>query len=200
MTPPPAIADARPAVFTDLFMLEALHAEPSLSQRQLAARVGLPLSKAHFVLRRLIERGMVKVRNVRDSKHKLGYLYVLTPRGVEAKAKLTYRFLQRTASEYQSLRGRVERVLTTAIAKTRAGGNGTGSTAGGEHGRATGGDSARVTVALLGEGPLAEVVRDVLRERGDATIVAEPCLARVAVIIDPEHDRPEQVETLVDFS
>ncbi|MBI5508186.1 MAG: MarR family EPS-associated transcriptional regulator [Deltaproteobacteria bacterium] len=164
-------------------MLEALFAEPSLSQRQLAREVGLPLSKAHFVLRRLIEKGLVKVQNVRDSKHKMGYLYVLTPRGLEAKAKLTYRFLQRTAADYQSMRDRVEKILGAAILAARTSSNGS------------------VAVCLLGGGPLGEVVIDVIALRQDAVIVTDVDLARVAVLIDPDASRPRHSNlTLVDFA
>src|SRR5512137_678486 len=128
-------------------MLEALHAEPSLSQRQLAQKGGMPLSKAHWVLKRLIEKGMVKVRNVRDSKHKLGYLYVLTPSGLEAKAQLTYRFLTRAAQDYQRMRTTVEAAIEEALAAASAA------------------DSAPVYV--LGDGPLGEVVRDVLEAQAN---------------------------------
>ena len=167
----------------DLALLEALAVEPSLSQRQLALRVGMPLSKAHFVLRRLIEKGMVKVRSVKSSRHKLGYLYVLTPRGLEAKARLTYRFLERAAGDYRAMRERVERALDPAIRSARVPGNG------------------RVPVVLLGGGPLAEVVTDVLAVRTDATLVSDATVARVAVVIDPDAERPPQaVATVVDFS
>jgi hypothetical protein len=121
---------------------------------------------------------MVKVKNVRDSKHKLGYLYVLTPSGIEAKAKLTYRFLQRTAADYQSMRERVEKALDAAIAKAKNG-------------------SPKVCVALLGEGPLGEVVRDVLEARDDAEITTDVTLARVAVLIDREVRRPDGSDTAV---
>ena len=177
MTPPPAL-DLAPAGLTDLSMLEALHAEPSLSQRQLAREVGLPLSKAHFVLMRLIEKGMVKVKNVHDSRHKLGYLYVLTPSGIEAKARLTYRFLQRTAADYQSMRERVEKALDEAIRKAKNG-------------------EPRVKVALLGEGPLGEVVRDALTDRDDAEITTDVAHAKVAVLIDREVGRPESADTMI---
>lgn len=91
----------RPSVFeTDLPVLEALAAEPSLSERELAQCVGLNLTCAHFVLTRLVERGAHQVRDVMQSDHKPGYLYLPPPQGIEKKASLTYAFLQRTAAEY----------------------------------------------------------------------------------------------------
>ena len=178
MTPPPTILGLAPAGLADLSMLEALHAEPSLSQRQLAREVGLPLSKVHWVLTRLVEKGMVKVKNVRDSKHKHGYLYVVTPSGIEAKAKLTYRFLQRTAADYQGMRERVEKALDVAIGKAKNG-------------------SPKVCVALLGDGPLGDVVRDALADRDDAEVTRDVTLAKVLVLIDREARRPEGSETAV---
>ena len=172
------MAEKAAAGLTALFMLEALQAEPSLSQRKLARRVGVPLSKAHFILRRLVEKGMVKVRNVSKSEHRLGYLYVLTPAGIEAKAKLTYGFLQRAAADYQSMRKRVEQALDEAIQKAKNG-------------------DPKVTVALLGDGPLGEVVRDALQDRDDAEITSDVALARVAILIDRDARRPDGAETMI---
>ncbi len=153
----------------ELPVLEALAEEPSLSQRELARRAGLSLTRAHFVLKRLVEKGLVKVQNVAHSEHKLGYLYLLTPQGIEAKAKLTYAFLQHTAQQYQRMSSRVEGALLPALR---------------DHGQ------GRVRVAVLGGGPLSEVVAHLVALRSDA--VVEPKLehAHVAVLLDPDIKLP----------
>ncbi len=145
----------------ELPVLEALADEPSLSQRELAQRVGLSLTRAHFVLKRLVERGLVKVRNAAQSEHKLGYLYLLTPQGMEEKANLTYAFLQRTAAQYQEMVGRVEATLDARLRADR--------------------DDGAVTVAIVGDGPLAQVVRDIVTVRSGVHLVDAVEDAAVAI-------------------
>jgi EPS-associated MarR family transcriptional regulator len=154
----------------DLTILEAFADDPTLSQRQLAKRAGLPLANAHFVLRRLMEKGLVKVRRAAKSRHKWRYLYVLTPRGLEAKARLTYRFLERAAADYQRLRSRVDLALGAALAQRDP-----PPTA-----------EKPAPACVLGDGPLGEVVRDVLSSRPDTELVATPATATLAVVVDPE--------------
>ena len=149
-------------------ILEALEAEPSLSQRALAEKVGLSLTTAHFVLRRLVEKGLVKVQNVRQNDNKSGYLYLLTPRGMELKARLAYAFLRRTAEQYQRMTARVEQTLSVAIP------------------RQVGVLHRPAHVYVVGNGPLSEVVRDQILARKDSVITLDCAEADVAVIADPE--------------
>ncbi|MEK7705330.1 MAG: MarR family EPS-associated transcriptional regulator, partial [Myxococcota bacterium] len=128
----------------ELPMLEALASEPQLSQRELARRLGLPLSRAHFILRRLIQKGMVKVHNVAESTHKLGYLYVLTPRGLEVRLRLTYSFLHRMAEQHRRMAVRVEALIDERVTRRN-------------------GEGGVIGVMLVGEGPLAQAVGDVVR-------------------------------------
>jgi MarR family transcriptional regulator, temperature-dependent positive regulator of motility len=155
----------------ELPLLEELAAEPSLSQRQLARRLGLSLGKVHFMVRRLVERGWVEVLSVASSKHKLGYVYALTPGGLEQKARLTYRFLHRMAEQYQQMVERVDGLLGAAIAEERTAGE-------------------PVPVALVGTGRLGEVVSDVIAVRRDARLVPRLEQARVVVVVDPDAPRP----------
>ena len=165
-------------------MLEALADEPSLSQRELAQKVGLSLTRAHFVLKRLVEKGLVKVKSAAVSEHKLGYLYLLTPQGLDAKARLTYAFLQRTAEQYQRMSDRVDRVLDAATAPfARA-----------EH--------TPVETFVSGSGPLAEVVRDLIALRADMRMVDEidACTLVVAVGVDDDVGELREGQTRVRLS
>jgi EPS-associated MarR family transcriptional regulator len=90
-----------------LSVLESLSEAPDTPQRKLAASTGLNLAKVNFVLRRLVDKGYVKLKRVRDNPHKLRYLYLLTPEGVAEKSRLTYRFLRRTLQEYGAAERRV---------------------------------------------------------------------------------------------
>ena len=91
-----------------LRVLRTLEANPELSQRQLAAELGVSLGGVNYALKALIERGFVKAENFRKSGNKVAYLYVLTPRGVAEKASLATAFLGRKLEEYEVLRQEIE--------------------------------------------------------------------------------------------
>jgi EPS-associated MarR family transcriptional regulator len=83
--------------------LRVLEKHPELSQRQLAKELGISLGKTHYILNSLIDIGLVKVENFKRSDNKLGYAYLLTPRGLVEKAKVTKRFLARKQRQYKEL-------------------------------------------------------------------------------------------------
>ena len=85
-------------------MLKLIEQNPELSQRQLAEEIGVSLGKVNYCLRALIDKGLVKAKNFKNSSNKAAYLYLLTPRGVEAKAKISVRFLARKVAEHETLR------------------------------------------------------------------------------------------------
>src|SRR5674476_909870 len=64
---------------TNYKLLKLLEAQPQLSQRQLAQELGVSLGKVNFCLKALIEKGLLKATNFRNSKNKLAYMYLLTP-------------------------------------------------------------------------------------------------------------------------
>ena len=87
-----------------LMILREIGTNPQLSQRELSSRLGLSLGKINFLLKAMIDRGLVKVENFKNSSNKRAYLYLLTPLGMEEKAKTTYRFLKRKIEEYEKLK------------------------------------------------------------------------------------------------
>jgi EPS-associated MarR family transcriptional regulator len=91
-----------------LRVLQLLQQQPDLSQRQLAARLGVCLGKTNYLLRALLEKGSIKARNFRNSQNKLAYAYLLTPQGVAQKTAMTKGYLQRKTAEYEALRAEIE--------------------------------------------------------------------------------------------
>ena len=81
-----------------------MESNPELSQRQLAAELGVSLGGVNYALKALVERGFVKAGNFRKSGNKVAYLYVLTPKGIAEKSTLTTAFLGRKLEEYEVLR------------------------------------------------------------------------------------------------
>ncbi len=103
-----ANAARRPMAETHFRLLRLLETRPDLSQRDLARELGTSLGKTNYCLNALIEKGWVKVRNFRNNQNKLGYAYLLTPRGIENKAVIAVDFLRRKMNEYEALKREIE--------------------------------------------------------------------------------------------
>jgi len=93
-----------------LSLLREINDNPQVTQRELSARLGLSLGKINYLLQSLIQKGFVKADNFKNSTNKIAYLYLLTPSGMEEKARITYRFLQRKTEEYESLAQEIRRL------------------------------------------------------------------------------------------
>lgn len=88
-------------------VLKILQNDPDLSQRELARKLGVSNGKLHYCMRALIDKGLVKLGNFAQSKHHLGYAYLLTPAGIAHRAALTGRFLKRKMAEYEALQAEI---------------------------------------------------------------------------------------------
>lgn len=84
-------------------LLKLLESDPNISQRQLADVLGISLGKVNYCLKALMTKGLIKAKNFRNSQNKLGYVYMLTARGLEDKARVTVRFLKYKMEEYEEL-------------------------------------------------------------------------------------------------
>ncbi|WP_368643561.1 MarR family EPS-associated transcriptional regulator [Castellaniella ginsengisoli] len=90
--------------------LRLLEANPDLSQRELAQALGISLGKTNYCVRALLDKGLIKMQNFRNSDNKLGYAYLLTPAGIAAKAELTHSFLKIKIREYENLKREIEQL------------------------------------------------------------------------------------------
>ena len=99
------MASTQPQATEDLHfrVLKLLQDQPDLSQRELADKLGVSNGKLHYCLKALIDKGLIKFGNFANSKHRLGYAYLLTPAGISEKAGMTSRFLKRKMAEYEAL-------------------------------------------------------------------------------------------------
>ncbi len=95
-----------------LFKLVEEH--PEMSQRELAQAMGVSVGKLNYCLKALINVGMIKMGNFTRSSHKLGYVYILTPKGIAEKSRVTARFLARKEAEYEELKAEIEVLRTEA--------------------------------------------------------------------------------------
>ena len=85
-------------------VLDILDRQEISTQRQLAEHSGISLGQVNYILKSLLEKGLVKIGNFRKHPRKIGYVYLLTPRGIEAKSRLAVRFVMSKLNEYSNLR------------------------------------------------------------------------------------------------
>ncbi len=89
-------------------ILKSLELDSRPTQRQLSNDLGVSLGKINYCLKSLIEKGFIKVNNFRNSNNKIQYSYLLTPKGIEEKAKLTLDFIKIKTQEYDMLKQEIE--------------------------------------------------------------------------------------------
>jgi EPS-associated MarR family transcriptional regulator len=95
-------------------LLKLLDANPQLSQRDVARELGISLGKVNYCVRALVRKGWIKASRFRNSRNKAAYMYLLTPRGIEEKVRLTFEFLGIKLREYQMLRDEIEQIRREA--------------------------------------------------------------------------------------
>ena len=92
-----------------LNILRNIANNPGSSQRSLAKNIGLSLGKLNYCLRALKQKGLVKAKNFKNNKNKKNYLYILTPKGITEKTRLTVNFMNLKMKEYDELKREMEK-------------------------------------------------------------------------------------------
>ena len=95
-------------------ILARLARDPGASQRTLAQELGVSVGKVNYCIQALLEKGLLKVNSFRNSDNKRAYMYYLTPKGMEEKARVTVRFLRRKMAEYETLKSEIDQLKREA--------------------------------------------------------------------------------------
>jgi EPS-associated MarR family transcriptional regulator len=95
-------------------ILKSLEKDPNYTQRQLSKDLDISLGNVNYCLKNLVEKGFVKIDNFRKSKNKTQYSYLLTPKGIEEKAKLTIEFIKIKTQEYNRLKNEIKDLKSEA--------------------------------------------------------------------------------------
>ncbi len=101
-------------------ILKRLESNPELSQRELARELGVSVGKINYGLRALVDLGLVKATNFVNSRNKQAYIYVLTPTGIQAKARTAARFFKQKLVEYEAIQRDLEE-LRREVAQSEQG-------------------------------------------------------------------------------
>ena len=85
-------------------VLREVGKKPGTSQRELSKNLGLSLGKINYCIKALRDKGLIKISNFSKNPNKLKYVYILTPKGVASKTRLTINFMKRKMKEYEELK------------------------------------------------------------------------------------------------
>ena len=89
-------------------VLRKIKSKPNSSQRKMASELGFSLGKLNYCLKALKDKGLIKIKNFQQNPNKLGYAYILKPKGVAIKTKLTLNFMKRKIQEYDELKSEID--------------------------------------------------------------------------------------------
>ena len=88
-------------------VLRKIKSKPNSTQRELAEELGFSLGKLNYCLKALKNKGLVKISNFQKNQNKISYVYILTPKGIYQKTKLTINFMKRKMQEYDELKSEI---------------------------------------------------------------------------------------------
>jgi len=97
-----------------LDLLRKLEVNPKYTQRELSQEMGVSLGKINYCMKKLIEKGWIKLSNFSHNPNKVGYIYLLTPKGIEQKTRLTFAFLAIKLEEYEILKNEISKLKQDA--------------------------------------------------------------------------------------
>jgi len=89
-------------------ILRKINKKPKSTQRELAEELGFSLGKLNYCLKSLKNKGLVKITNFKKNPNKINYIYILTPKGIREKTKLTLNFMKRMIKEYDTLKKEIK--------------------------------------------------------------------------------------------
>tara|TARA_B100000780_G_C21114421_1_gene450714 strand:+ start:1788 stop:2093 length:306 start_codon:yes stop_codon:yes gene_type:complete len=92
----------------NLDLLRMISKKPQVSQRILADELGFSLGKLNYLINALKKKGLIKIKNFKNNKNKINYIYILTPKGITKKSFLTINFMKRKMKEYEELKRELE--------------------------------------------------------------------------------------------
>ena len=93
-----------------LDLLRKLESNPQYTQRELSKEMGVSLGKVNYCMKKLFEKGLIKLSNFSNNSKKINYIYLLTPKGIEHKTKLTFEFLKIKMKEYEILKDEINKL------------------------------------------------------------------------------------------
>mgnify|MGYP001292218787 FL=1 len=88
----------------EFHVLRQIQKNPQSSQRQLASDLGFSLGKLNYCVKALKQKGLIKINKFKKNKNKINYIYILTPKGINYRIKLTIQFMKKKMKEYDEMK------------------------------------------------------------------------------------------------
>ena len=101
---------------TELLLQTLQQAPRAPNQTTLASRLGFSVGKTNYVLKAVIDKGLLKAERFVTSDNKLAYRYVLTPNGLQERIRLTEKYIALKKQEYEQLSAELEQLRRGSIA------------------------------------------------------------------------------------
>jgi|TARA_Y100000294_G_scaffold84301_1_gene79056 EPS-associated MarR family transcriptional regulator len=92
----------------NLNVLRKIQKRPNSTQREFAKELGFSLGKFNYCIKALKQKGFIKIKNFKQNPNKINYLYIVTPKGIAEKTKLTVNFMKRKIQEYDELKNELK--------------------------------------------------------------------------------------------
>ncbi len=93
---------------TSYKILKILEENPQYTQRKIAKELGYSVGKVNYIISSLVDKGIIKLQKFIKSKNKTKYRYILTPRGIVEKYRITREFLKKKLKEYEQIQKDIE--------------------------------------------------------------------------------------------
>lgn len=106
---------SRPDTESYYKVIKLIDEKPDYTQRKIAQELGYSLGKVNYLISSLVEKGVIKLQRFIKSKNKLGYRYILTPKGIKEKYRITKEFLKRKMQEYDMLQKEIQEARETLL-------------------------------------------------------------------------------------
>lgn len=94
-----------------LRIIKEIENNPEITQRDLSKKLNISLGKINFMVNALIDKGIIEAKNFKNSKNKLGYMYMMTPEGIKTKIRLAQEFFVWKLEEYERLKREIQRLI-----------------------------------------------------------------------------------------
>ena len=98
-------------------LVKLLELSPRATQREIVREMGVSLSKVNYCVQGLVAKGLVKATNFKNSPGKAAYVYLLTPKGITARAAFSLRYLQRKVQECEAMKAEIDELEFELVAQ-----------------------------------------------------------------------------------
>ncbi len=98
-----------------LDVLREIEINPEVTQRHLAQKLEISLGKINYLINALIDKGVIEIKNFKNSKNRLAYMYLFTQEGIKIKIELTRKFFAWKIQEYERLKEEIESLKNEAV-------------------------------------------------------------------------------------